>query len=182
MPLFHLVTPAVLLGFGSTSSFADLLERKVPNQLTTSAALIGLTLRIASLFFGAATFSAFFCGLMWPAGVFLVLYVCWTIGLIGAGDVKLATSFSFVLPSAASTQLEFLLGSALLGGCLAVVYLPSIIPAHSKAIPVKPAPRNASLFSRLIRIEIWRARHGVGLPYAIPISVAACGAALHHMI
>lgn len=166
---------ATTVGFGVVASVSDIATRRIPNRLTAGAMLVALVLRIAATVLGGHGILTFFQGLAWPLGLFVALYIVWVAGLIGAGDVKLAASFSLVLPPDPGQQLIFILGTAAIGGVIAVSYL---VIGRLRPAKVQAAHRPMSQLRRMIRVERWRARRHAGIPYAVAISLAATGAAL----
>jgi prepilin peptidase CpaA len=81
----------VLLAVLGLSVFFDLRERRIPNWLTASGALVGLSL---NLFDGFAQFLQGFSGLVVGIGVLIVPFA---LGWVGAGDVKLVGTVGALL-------------------------------------------------------------------------------------
>lgn len=170
-----IIASAVTVGFGGIASVSDIVERRIPNRLTGGAMVVALLFRIAVTALSGHGLLAFLQGLAWPAGLFAALYLSWNAGLIGAGDIKLATAFSLLLPPTLPLQVAFILGTTLVGGVIAVGYLlTGALSPHR----VAPVGQSRSWLRRLLRVERWRAQRRAGIPYAVAISVAALGVAL----
>lgn len=166
---------ATTFGFGVVASASDIAARRIPNRLTGGALLVALLVRIAVTLLERHGLLAFLYGLAWPLGVFVALYIGWGLGLIGAGDVKLAAAFSLALPPEPRQQLIFILGALAIGGIIALTYL--LVGTFNRRT-IRPSGRNASRLRRILRVERWRVRHRVGIPYAVAISIAAFSAAM----
>lgn len=110
----HFAVRAAAIGCGLAGAVTDLRSRRIPNALTSSAALSGLLLHLAGGGWkeGASSLlGCLFCGT-----VFLLLYLA---GGMGAGDVKLIAAEASLLGLPLSGSL--LLYTVLAGGIMGVV-------------------------------------------------------------
>ena len=150
----------------------DVAVRTVPNGISLIVAVAGLGLNAMD----GQVVSALFSGGL----VFAATWYCWRRGWIGGGDVKLLTACAFLVPPASVPEL--VLGTAIAGGLLALLYLalarlpPGAATLNPVGHPVgHPAGRPAGMMQRIWRVERRRIRRGLSLPYACAI---AAGAAL----
>ena len=137
------------------AAFNDLATRRIPNWVSALVALLGHALRIQ-----AGQFAA---GLIVAALAFGGLYLLWTRGWIGGGDVKLLAATTLLAPP--DQVLNLLLAVSLAGGVLSVIYLLLI----RLRLPPLPAGSRTPL-RRVLRAEGWRIRRRGPLPYACAIS------------
>lgn len=138
---------------------SDLAVRRIPNAASAVVALAGLALRAIE---GpgplAATLAA--SGLL-----FLVLFAGFARGVLGGGDVKLATAAALGLPPAGIWTL--VVATALVGGVLSLGY----ILAHRLRLPrVRPAGASHGIVIRVVAIERWRFNRRGPLPYGVAIA------------
>ena len=91
------------------------------------------------------------------------MYVLWTRGWVGGGDVKLLAATTLL--ASPGQVLNLLLAVSFAGGVLSAIYLLLI----RMRFPLMQAGSRASL-RRVIRAERWRIRRGGPLPYACAIS------------
>jgi prepilin peptidase CpaA len=118
----------VLVGLLATASLTDIRHRRIPNWLTLTAAVAGLTLNAAAI--GARGVLFGIEGLLLGMGLFMVPYL---LGGMGAGDVKLMASVgAMVGPHAAFVAA---LCAALAGG----VYALAVISVHPRARATRTA-------------------------------------------
>lgn len=152
------LVPIALLVIGA---WRDLATRTIPNWVCLAAGCIGLLLR------GLQGFSA----LAWSAAagtlLFLALVALHARGMLGGGDVKLATATALGLP--ALSVANFIFATTMAGGILAALHL-----ALRWLPDPLPCPSGATALRRVIAIERWRIRRKGPLPYGVAI---ACGGA-----
>ena len=142
----------VLLGYAALS---DVATRRIPNWVSALVALLGAALRLQD---GQLALS-----LAIAVGAFGGLYVLWTRGWIGGGDVKLLAATTLL--ASPGQVLNLLLAVSFAGGLLSAIYLLLI----RMRLPLMQAGSRAPL-RRVIRAERWRIRRGGPLPYACAIS------------
>lgn len=136
----------------------DVATRLIRNEICLALALIGIAsqspdwMQVAESLISAAI-------------LFLLLFVLYTRGGIGGGDVKLLIALAIGLPLTGVIQLLTI--TALAGGVLALVHL------MMRHLPYpRLAPAGASLARRVYAIERWRHLRHAPLPYGVAI---ACG-------
>lgn len=132
----------------------DLRCRRVPNIVPVSVAAL-FAIHMAS----SSDPARGWWGLATGVALFAALFVVWSRGWIGAGDVKLAAAVGLWI---GPEQLPlFLLGTTLLGGLMAIALLLSATPwAGAIAAVAGHAPRPAAAPAPTV-------------PYAVAIVVAA---------
>lgn len=154
--LLALAIAAALL----VAAWTDLAVRRIPNALAGTVAAAALALRLAE---GPAALAA---SLAAATLLFALLALAFCRGLVGGGDVKLATAVALGLPPGAVWG--FVVATALAGGALALGYL----VAHCLlTAPAVPAGRGAPLVLRVAAAERWRIRRRGPLPYGIAIAI-----------
>ena len=94
----------------------DAGSRRIPNRLTYSAMIAGLTLQ--TILYGWRGLLLGIGGAVLFGGVFLLFYL---VHAMGAGDVKLAAALGCIIGPAASWQVMFT--TAVAGGVLAIVVM-----------------------------------------------------------
>jgi prepilin peptidase CpaA len=150
-----LLAAAVLL---LVAAVQDVATRTIPNRLVLSVAAVGMALRILA---GGAVPSLLAGSAVLAAGM-----VCWQRGYLGGGDAKLLVAASLLVP--ASQVIALVLATAVAGGLLGLVYL------FLRRFCVRPrfirGPTPELIPARILRIELWRLRHGISLPYATAIA------------
>jgi len=99
-----------------SAAITDLRERRIPNKLTYSAALLGLLLQVT--FSGWKGLLSGIGGGVLFGGILLLFYL---VNGMGAGDVKLGTALGCVVGVTSSANLMFV--TAVAGAVLAVVYM-----------------------------------------------------------
>ena len=131
--------------------WVDVRVREIPDW-------VGLGLLALAILNGAAVH---WISLAFGALIYLLLFFLWSLGVIGGGDVKLIAATSlFFMPY---EQLIFLLNIGLAGGVLAMLYL---FGRNRLPIISKRTTKN-----RVLRVEAWRIRRGMSLPYAVAIAI-----------
>jgi prepilin peptidase CpaA len=141
------------------AAWRDLAVRRIPDPVSGGVAAASVALR-ATEGPGAAALS-----LAAAAALFLVLFAGFARGLLGGGDVKLATAVALGLPPAGVWQ--FVVATALIGGLLSALYLILIrlrLPRRA------PPGRRAALPARVAAAERWRVTRRGPLPYGIAIA------------
>lgn len=160
-----LAVPAIgLLGY---AALHDLAVRTVPNWLPLALLLIGLGARALN--------HDLLPGLLAAAIAFALLFVIWTVGAMGGGDVKLWAATVLLVSPGWQAQLSLLVDVILAGGLLALVYL-----GLSLVVPRPRAGRRGGLMRRFLRVEQWRIGRRGPLPYACAIAVGAILALVPH--
>ena len=137
----------------------DLMVRRIPDVLAVGIALAGLLLRIAD---GPMAIAA---SLLAALALFAALFAAFAAGVLGGGDVKLATAVAIGLPPAGVWSL--VVATCLAGGVLSLLY----ILAQRLPRVAAPAPRRPSgLLGRFLSVERWRIRRRGPLPYGVAIA------------
>jgi prepilin peptidase CpaA len=153
MPVqLHLIPLAGFTGFMLTAAYEDLRRLVIPNRLTAAICLLWL-LEIAIGWPGAgAVLAALGCA----AAVFAAGAVLFARGVIGGGDVKLLAAATLWAGPAGTPGL--LIGTALLGGVLALALLSPLGPhlVAARKLEAAAAPHAAN-----------------SVPYGIAIAAAA---------
>ena len=151
------VTPMLAMAYVVLS---DLACRRIPNWACGLVAVCGLLLRAVS--------GDILPSVIVSAVVFAALFACFWRGWLGGGDVKLLSACALLVPAHAVPTL--ILAVAMAGGVMAVFYglgrSPRLQPALSPSAP-------SSVLRRVCRVEAWRIRRCLSLPYACAI-VAGC--------
>jgi Flp pilus assembly protein protease CpaA len=136
----------------------DVATRLISNQICLGLAFLGIASQMANPTQVAESLIA-------AAILFLLLFVIFTRGWMGGGDVKLLVAVAIGLPVTGIIQL--LTVTALAGGILAVVHL------MMRNLPnPRLAPAGSSLVRRVYAVERWRHLRHAPLPYGVAI---ACG-------
>lgn len=133
----------------------DVAFRTVPNLVSAVLLALGIALRLESGGLGLS--------LVLGLCVLVVTGLFWRFGWMGGGDVKLLAAAAVFVPPALVPAL--LLGTAVAGGVLALLYL-----AVGRMVPKPDAVRPAALWRRVLRCELWRLRRRGPLPYAAAIA------------
>ncbi len=145
----------LLLLYAATT---DIATRLISNEVCLALALLGIASQLANPV-------QLIQSLIVAAILFVLLFVIYTRGAIGGGDVKLLTALAVGLPL--TGVIELLAMTALAGGVLAVVHL------LMRQLPYPAlAPAGSSLVRRVYAIERWRHLRYSPLPYGVAI---ACG-------
>jgi prepilin peptidase CpaA len=157
MSLVLALVAVALLGF---AAWRDLATRTIPDGVSLALAAIGLAVRSFQGLeaVAASLLTAFLLG--------AALFALHSRGLLGGGDVKLATALAVGL--APFDTWNLVVATALAGGLLGLLYLalPHILPAK----PALLAGRAAALPRRFVTIELWRIRRRGPLPYGVAIA------------
>jgi prepilin peptidase CpaA len=162
--VFVLLRPGVLaivVALLGIVSLCDIAVRTIPDLASFALGVIGIAARLAD---GNAPMA-----LAASTAVFVLAALCWRLGWLGGGDVKLLAASAWLVRPVQVPQL--LLMTALAGGVLAGLYLtlgrlagPS--RAHGRI------GRPLTLAVRIWRVESWRIRRRGALPYGCAITSA----------
>ncbi len=158
----------------AVAAWRDIAARIIPDEICAAVALLGIVIRLTE---GLPALAA---TLVATLALFLLLLPLAMYGLMGGGDLKLATAIALGLPPIGSYQ--FVVATALAGGVLALVYIlfariqRSVASARGgPAAGIALAARHdASLLRRVLAAEAWRLRRRGPLPYGV--AIAAGGA------
>lgn len=126
-----LVLTSCALALFAVSAVSDLRERRIPNLLTLSLALVGLA-RIGWGLAAGAPAPALAADLAVGAAVFALATVGFGFGLLGGGDVKLMAAGALWL--GAGSVLPFLMATALAGGLLAMIFVARRLLASGRSV------------------------------------------------
>jgi len=137
----------------------DLATRRIPNALCALLALLSLAARATE---GLAALGATLAA---ASALFALLVVLFSRGLLGGGDVKLATAGALGLPPVAIW--DFVVATTLAGGLLSLLYLAA---PHLPLPRPSPAGRAQPVLIRLAATEAWRLRRRGPLPYGVAIA------------
>jgi prepilin peptidase CpaA len=157
---------ARLISFASVlllvaAALSDIAHRIIPDSISAFLALCGLA---AAALHGAQALAL-------SAAAAIVLFAALALlharGMLGGGDVKLASAVALGLPPGGIGS--FLAATACAGGVIALMHL----AARPFAPRLSPA-RGASPLRRILAAECWRIRRRGSLPYGVAI---ACGGA-----
>jgi prepilin peptidase CpaA len=145
----------------------DFAVRTVPNFYSVLLFGAGVALRLLNGGGHALSWGLVACFI-----VFAVTFICWRLGWMGGGDVKLLTASAiFVAPLHVP---ELVASTAMAGGLLALVFV------VGRRLARRPAPgRPPHFMPRILRCELWRLSRGGPLPYAAAIACGGVFATLH---
>lgn len=157
MSLAVALVAVALLGF---AAWRDLATRTIPDGVSVALAAIGVAAR------SYQGFEAITASVLGALALGAVLFALHARGLIGGGDVKLATALAIGLAPLDTWNL--VVATAFAGGLLGLLYLalPSILPARRNLA----APRAAAIPLRFLAVEAWRIRRRGPLPYGVAIA------------
>lgn len=160
-----ITVPLVVLAAGCllTAAWRDLAVRRIPNVTAAGLAAAGVALRALEgpVPVGTSLAAAGF--------LFALLFIGFARGILGGGDVKLATAAALGLPPAGVWTL--VVATALAGGLLSFLYLLLIRLRLPRAAP---QGRRQGLLRRIACVESWRISRRGPLPYGIAITAGAC--------
>lgn len=143
------------------AAVSDVVRRIIPDWVSLALAGLGL---LAGLLRGPHA-------LLGSAAAALLLFATLALlhrrGVLGGGDVKLASAVALVLPLGAFS--DFVEATAIAGGVLGLLHL-ALRPFAPRLAPV----RGASFARRVLAAECWRLRRRGSIPYGVAI---ACGGA-----
>lgn len=141
------------------AALRDLSSRRIPNVLCAALAVVSIAARLSE---GLAAAAA---SLATAALLFALLFALFARGVLGGGDVKLATAAALGLPPPAVW--DFVVATALAGGALSLLYLAG---PHLPLPQPRPAGRGRPLLARIAAAETWRLKRRGPLPYAVAIA------------
>lgn len=153
------------------AAWRDLLLRMIPNEVSLALLLCGFLSKVplggAALSFGVVTAS----------GLFALTMLLWSRSVIGGADAKLIPAASLVLPTTIDSQVGYIIGVALAGGCLSVLYLMGMVATrrfltrrcHRRMAHPAGPPRRWHLIRRWWRLECRRLLRRPALPYVVAI-------------
>lgn len=160
-----LSTSAIAIVFCAllASSFVDLKQRIIPDELVILVAMCGLSACLLT------RPSQAWLSLLIAAGVFVVLAVCFHCKWLGGGDVKLITALSLAVPAHQVGTL--MLAISVAGAVLCCVYLAARFALGT--FQIKPVGQTERAiqgpFSAWARSESERILAGRSVPYALAI-------------
>ena len=145
------------------AALSDLRRRRIPNVVT--ALLFGGGLLVRGFSLGAWPALS---GLVASLAVLFVLYVPWSAGRLGGGDVKLAAATAAW--AGLDGLLAFALGTAIAGGAVSVVCY--LVARPAARADVRATVTLAVLHGEMPSIPAQRAGHP-SVPYAVAIAAGA---------
>ena len=144
------------------AAVSDVVRRIIPDRICIALAALGM---LTAALRGPR---AMLASIAASAVLFAALALLHRRGMLGGGDVKLASAFALGLPLSAVAG--FLEMTAFAGGVLALLHL-GLRPFAPRLAPVRDGP----LIRRVLAAECWRLRRHGSLPYGVAI---ACGGAI----
>jgi len=160
LPIPFLVVLGLALAWATV---CDLRRRRIPNAVTGPLFLLGLVAR--GFVLGP---SAVLSGLAAAVIVILALYVPWSSGGIGGGDVKLAAATAAWL--GLGNLLAFGLATAVAGGAVAAFFY--VLARPSARAEIRANVSLAVLQGELPPVPSHHAGH-LSVPYAVAIAAGA---------
>ncbi|MFZ1427599.1 MAG: prepilin peptidase [Geminicoccaceae bacterium] len=151
-------TTALSIALLTAAAWRDLAVRTIPDRISLGLLAIGIVAR------ASVGLSALLMSLAVAAALFGVLVLLHARGLMGGGDVKLASALAVGLTPLGTYH--FVVATAAAGGLLGVAYL---LMARRLRAPL-PQPR-MSLLLRLRAVEVRRIRLRRSLPYGVAIAL-----------
>lgn len=158
--LLHVFLPTAMATLLICAVLKDIAARTIPDFVPIGLLALGITSRLASHDATAALAAS--------SIVFVLGILCWRLGWLGGGDVKLSAACAWLMPPTLVPQ--FVLLTALAGGVLAGLYL-AIGRLARRSRPRVAAASPRSLAGRVLRIERWRISRRGSLPYGCAIAV-----------
>ncbi|WP_114377687.1 A24 family peptidase [Elioraea thermophila] len=141
------------------AALCDVAFRRIPDAFCALLAIASIAARLTEgLAAAAASLAA-------AAILFAVLFALFLRGVLGGGDVKLATAAALGLPPLAVW--DFVVATALSGGALSLLYLAG---PHLPLRKPRPAGRGKPLLARIAAAETWRLKRRGPLPYGVAIA------------
>ena len=149
------------------AAMTDVAARIIPNQVCLMLAV----LRLVTLPFGDMQ-QLLIVGFYISVATFVFLFILYSRGWMGGGDVKLLAALAIGLSFAQSIQLLTVI--VLTGGVLALAHL------MLRTLPAPDlAPAGSSLLRRVYAVERWRHLRQAPLPYGIAIACGGIYSLLH---
>lgn len=149
----------IVILFLSAAAWRDLAVRIIPDTFSLGILLAGIVRRAA---LGPVDLLA---SLSVAAVLFLMLVLLHARGLLGGGDVKIASAFAVGLHPL--DIYNFVVMTTLIGGLLGAVYL---IMARFMRVPIQC--RCKRILVRVYNVELWRISRRQSLPYGVAIALA----------
>ena len=147
------ISVGIALGLLAVAAWRDIALRLIPDWISITLALLGAGTRLATGWLDLALSAV--TALL----IFILLIMAFSRGLLGGGDVKLASAL--VLWLSPPDCYPFLMVTALAGGFLALV--------HLMLRGIGPIPALEANGGRVLRVELRRIRAGWTLPYGVAI-------------
>jgi prepilin peptidase CpaA len=157
--LVHVAALGIAMALLGVASIHDVATRTIPDMAPLGLLLLGVVWRAADGDVPAALGAS--------VVVFVLGALCWRLGWIGGGDVKLLVACAWLVSPGLVPHLA--LATAVAGGGLATLYLSLqwvLLAAHAGA----HVRRSRSLAVRIWRVERWRIQHRPALPYGCAIA------------
>lgn len=162
------VATALLL---AVAAWRDVATRIIPDGICAAVAVLGIAVRLGE---GVPALLATMAAAL---VLFIILLALAMFGVMGGGDLKLATATALTLSPLGVYQL--VVATALAGGVLALIYLllARLLRAPATAggamsgwAGFAPGRRGAPLLRRVLIAETWRLRRRGPLPYGVAIA------------
>lgn len=150
-------------------SFSDLLGRRIPNRAVIIILLGWIAIRVWDITIKSAPLSIIYKDLPGAGIIFLVGFLLFLTGRLGAGDVKLMAVLCLWVGY--GQQITFIMVTALVGGVLAIALpllniLPTIITTGINGV-------NKKFKIKLALPPVLSPELAQGIPYGIAISAGA---------
>ncbi|MCC9602745.1 A24 family peptidase [Stieleria sp. JC731] len=163
------ITIAAMILFTSVATYLDLKDRRIPNWLTVSAAVLGLTWNV---------FDSGFAGMVTSLGGFAtgfgILLLLWLIGGGGGGDVKMMGAIGAWI-GAMPTLIVFIASTVFAVLCTVVLLARSASAQKSMPVPNEGGESSTDDGSGTVVLQ-----HSV--PYALPVAMSVWALLLFHVI
>lgn len=167
------------------AALRDLLFRRIPNVAALTAIVCGLAIHpLWLLGVSHASLSAVGLSLLASLCLFVVLFLAWSAGVVGAGDAKLWFAASLLLPPTLLSWETDLLATLATGGLLSIGYLAQRVAITFVPLDVDLIHNGRLALRRWVRVERRRVLNGVGrqrnviIPYGVAIFAGAAAAEL----
>ena len=162
MSWFSNMATATTIALLAWAAAADIAARIIPDSCAIALALLGLASRaVHGLPEMAITIAL-------ALTLFVLLVVLHARGMLGGGDVKLASAAALGLSP--DSLYRFVVVTTLAGGVLALLYL--VLRPMFRGVRTTPPARGTSFLHRVASAERWRIARRGSLPYGVAI---ACG-------
>jgi len=157
LPVLSFAVLTVVALLTAAAAVHDVIARTIPNGWCAAIAFAGLGVRL--------TDHTLPVGVAAGAAVFALASICWRMGWLGGGDVKLLGACALAVPPYLVPSL--VIDTSVVGALLALVYF-----GARNRVPRPRSSRPANLLARAWRAERWRLARGGPLPYAVAIAGA----------